>query len=127
MIVMTVFAVFAFIFAPQLIKAFIADDMKVIKIGTEAFRFQCAIIPIVPLGVIANMTFQSIGKSFTATILSSLRQGIFFIPLILILPNIFGVVGVEMTQTVADLCTFFVCLPFMISFVKDIGSKTVGN
>lgn len=123
MIIMTIFAVFAFIFAPQFIKAFIADDIDVIKIGTEAFRFQCAIIPLVPLGVIANMTFQSIGKSFTATILSSLRQGIFFIPLILVLPNIFGVVGVEMTQTVSDLCTFFVCLPFMINFFKDIGNK----
>ena len=47
------------------------------------------------------------------------RQGIFFIPTIMILPLFIGFQGVEMTQAIADACTFLLALPFAINEIKD--------
>lgn len=68
----------------------------------------------------ANMLFQSIGKYWTATFLSSARQGIFFLPLILILPKYWQLTGVQMTQMLADLLTVACCIPFLLQFFRDL-------
>ena len=70
--------------------------------------------------VVANMTFQSVGKAGRATFLACCRQGVFFIPLILILPRTFGLVGVEICQPIADALTFIVSLPFLLAFLKQL-------
>lgn len=113
----------AAIFAPNIIKLFINDDLEVIKIGTAALIAQSIALQFIPLGVLCNMTFQSIGKSWTASILSSLRQGVFFIPLILFLPKWLDIFGVEIAQAVADVLNFFVAIPFFILFLKELKAK----
>ena len=105
--------------SPNIIKAFINDE-KVIEIGTHALRYQCMVMPIMTLGVLSNMTFQCVGKPWQATFLSSCRQGIYFLPLILILPRVFGITGVEITQPLADVCTFLTSVPFIFSFMKKL-------
>lgn len=110
----------AIIFAPNIIKLFIDSDSEVIKIGTVALIAQSIALQFIPLGVLCNMTFQSIGKSWTASILSSLRQGVFFIPLILLLPKWFNIFGVEIAQAVADVLNFFVAIPFFIWFLRSL-------
>ena len=52
--------------------------------------------------------------------LASCRQGIFFIPIILFLPRLIGLMGVEMAQPGADLLTFVVSVPFRIVFFKKV-------
>ena len=52
--------------------------------------------------------------------LACCRQGVFFIPLILILPRTFGLVGVEICQPIADALTFIVSLPFLLAFLKQL-------
>jgi Na+-driven multidrug efflux pump len=66
------------------------------------------------------MMLQSIGKGFKASITASARNGIFFIPLILILPKILGLRGVEMTQSIADIMTLMVSIPFAISELRKM-------
>lgn len=110
----------AAVFAPQIIMLFIKNDPDVISIGSTALIAQSIALQFVPLGVLCNMTFQSIGKSWIASALSSLRQGVFFIPLILLLPMWFNIFGVEIAQAVADILNFFVALPFFIWFLKDL-------
>jgi Na+-driven multidrug efflux pump len=110
----------AIIFAPNIIKLFIDNDSEVIKIGTAALIAQSIALQFIPLGVLCNMTFQSIGKSWTASILSSLRQGVFFIPLILLLPKWLDNFGVEIAQAVADVLNFFVAIPFFIWFLRSL-------
>ena len=105
--------------ATLFIRLFISDDADVIRIGTDAMRLQCLAMPFLPLGVCANMTFQSIGKSALATFLSAARQGYVFLPLIMILPGIFGIRGVEMGQPAADIITFFICIPFLVRFLRE--------
>ena len=109
-IFLTVMAVFCFIFSPQII-AFFRNDPEVIAVGKVALRWQAAALPLLACIVITNMMLQSIGKGVKASITASARSGIFFIPLILILPRIFGILGVEMTQAVADILSVSVSIP----------------
>ena len=121
---MTAAAVILFIAAPRLLGLFIADDPAVKEIGTMALRAQAISMPLLPVGVVANMTFQSLGKSWKATIMSAMRQGIFFIPLIFILPAILGLWGVTMTQAASDALTAVACTPFLYSFYKNLTEET---
>ena len=114
----TIFLVFAgaicFIFAPDIIWAFRKDE-EVVAVGKVALRFQACVLPCMATTVITNMMLQSMGKGIKASITSSARSGIFFIPLILILPRVFGIRGVEVTQTIADILAMGIAIPFAIS------------
>ena len=70
--------------------------------------------------VVTNMTFQSVGKAGRATFLACCRQGVCFIPLILVLPRVLGLVGVELCQPIADALTFFISLPFLLAFLRQL-------
>lgn len=122
--IMAVSALACFFIAPSLMLLFIAEDPEVVRIGSAALRAQCLAMPLIPLGVICNMSFQSLGKSWTATLLSACRQGFFFLPFIVLLPGLIGLKGVEITQPLADLCTFAICLPFALSFLRGLGKRT---
>ena len=123
MIIMSFCAVIGFIFAPQIINLFIADDLEVINIGTSCLRAQCIAMPLIPICTVCNMTFQMIGRSWTATLLSSTRQGLCFIPILFIGNAIFGLRGIEFTQALSDIASCIIAIPFGISFLKDIRIK----
>lgn len=82
------------------------DDPEVIRIGTTALRFQCLTLVLNGWIVMNNMKMQTIGETLYASILASARQGLFFIPALLILPHFFGLLGIQMAQAVADVFTF---------------------
>ena len=119
--------IIGFIFAPTVISWFSESDTLMIQIGIQTMRFQCIAIMFQPVSTIANMSFQSIGKSLPATILSCCRQGIFFFPLIYFLPKYFDLLGIEMTQAGADLLTCIFCIPFIIYFFRFIKIEELRN
>ena len=97
------------------------DDPAVTAVALPAFHYQSLAVLLHPIIVVANMTFQSVGASGRATFLACCRQGVFFIPLILILPRTHGLFGVEICQPIADVLTFLVSLPFLIAFLQQLG------
>ena len=97
------------------------NDPAVTAVALPAFHYQCLAMLLQPIIVVANMTFQSVGASGRATFLACCRQGVFFIPLILILPRTHGLFGVEICQPIADVLTFLVSLPFLIAFLQQLG------
>ena len=97
------------------------DDPAVTAVALPAFHYQCLAMLLQPIIVVANMTFQSVGASGRATFLACCRQGVFFIPLILIMPRTHGLFGVEICQPIADVLTFLVSLPFLIEFLQQLG------
>ena len=105
--ILTAGAVIGFLFAPQIITCFRRNDQQVIAIGVAAFRFQCFTLPLAAVLTFANMLFQSLGKSFRATILAVCRQGL-YIPLVFLLSWRFGLTGLEAAQASADLLAFLV-------------------
>lgn len=96
------------------------DDPEVIRIGVLALRLQCLACFLQPLSVSGNMMFQSVGESAKATYLSMLRSGICFIPAILILPEVMGLLGVQSAQTVADILTFLLTIPLLVKFLRKL-------
>lgn len=111
------------VFAPQVIGIFRKGDPEVTQIGTLALRLQCIAFPLTGWIIMSNMMLQSIGKGLKASILAAARQGLFFIPLILILPAFFGLLGVEVCQTVSDICSFALAVPLCLSVLKEMKNQ----
>ncbi len=106
-----------FVFAPQVIEVF-RNDPPVVAVGTVALRCQACVLPLSAFIVMSNMMLQSIGKGVKATITASARNGICFIPMILLLPKFFGLTGVEIAQTVADVLALFITVPLALSEIR---------
>lgn len=100
-----VLSILGFLLSGHLIGIF-RDDPEVIRIGTAAVRFQCATLILNGWIVMNNMMTQTMGKTFYASLLASARQGLFFIPILLILPRILGLTGIQSAQAVADVFAF---------------------
>ena len=99
-----------FCFAPRIIAVF-SKDPAAVEVGVAALRFQSVTLPLSGAIVISNMMLQSIGKGVKASITASARNGICFIPLILILPGFLGITGVEMAQSCADVLSLLIAVP----------------
>ncbi|MBQ7345450.1 MAG: MATE family efflux transporter [Oscillospiraceae bacterium] len=108
-----------FLFAPQLI-SFFRNDPDVISCGAAALRFQCLTFPAQSWIVMSNMMEQSIRRTIPATFLATARQGVFFIPAVLILSHTIGLLGIQMSQAVADLCTLLCAIPIHIHVLRTM-------
>jgi putative MATE family efflux protein len=108
----------AVFFFREPIMTWFRDDPEVVKIGSGMLRFLCVTIPLMGFSTYVNQLYQSLGFAVGATILASCRQGIFFVPLVFMLPALFGITGIEAVQAGADLLTFLVSIPFLIFFFK---------
>ena len=113
-----VLSVLAYVFAPHLVGLF-RDDPEVIKIGTEVLRYQCLAFPLSSVIVLTNMMLQSTGKGVWATIVASARQGFFLIPIVIVLSNLFGLKGLEISQTIADVCAFILAFPVGLYYMNQ--------
>ena len=123
-VLLTVIAIVIEIFAPQVV-AFFRDDPEVVKVGISALRWQAAALPLTAFTVVSNMMLQSMGKGLQASITASARNGICFIPLILILPRLFGMTGVEMTQAMADVLSLFIALPLALRELRIMKEESL--
>lgn len=94
------------------------DDPEVVRIGSLMLRFLCVTIPLMGFSTYVNQLYQSLGFAVGATFLASCRQGIFFVPLVFLLPVFFGLTGITAVQAGADLITFLISIPFLIYFFK---------
>ncbi|MBQ8212239.1 MAG: MATE family efflux transporter [Treponema sp.] len=119
MALLGIFALGGIVFAKQIL-TFFRDDLSVIKIGTVALRWQIAVLPLHPLIVATNMLLQATGNIPQATFLSCNRQGVYFIPLILILPHFFGVFGIEIAQACSDFLSVLTAIPYLVWFLRKM-------
>lgn len=118
-IVVAVLASIVFVLAPQVVSMF-RKDTEVIDIGTMALKFMCAALLFLPTVMTANMTFQSIGKTGRAFFLACAQNGLFFIPLLLILPKFFGLTGIELSQPLANVIAALISVPLILAFLKQL-------
>ncbi len=117
----TIFLTFAAVLCllfPDAIITFFRNDPDVVAVGRVALRAQAVTLPLLAMTVITNMMLQSSGKGVKASITSSARNGFFFIPMILILPRIFGLFGVEIAQACADVLSFGLAIPMAYSELR---------
>jgi putative MATE family efflux protein len=119
-IFLLVISAVGFLFAPQIVALFRAEDPVLIEIGASTLRWQCAAFPLVALFTATGMLFQNIRMTGPATLLSICRNGLFFLPALLLLPLCFDMTGVQMAQSVADLLTFLLCIPYALWINKKL-------
>lgn len=123
---LSILAIIGLIFSDSLVGLF-RNDPRVIEIGSFALKAQLIALFFQPLSICCNMTFQSVGKNKSATFLSALRSGVVFIPTLIILSKALGLTGVQISQTVADIGTFFISVPFMISFFRHLPKDDIST
>lgn len=113
------FSAFFFCFAEQTIAVFRADAI-VIAVGSTALRWHLAVYPLNAYIMAGNMMLQTTRRPLRANVLSSARRGLVFIPFILILPHLFGLMGIAMCQAVCDVVTFIIAIPIVRSAFREM-------
>lgn len=113
-----------FIFSGDLVALF-RDDPKVIEYGSFAMRCQCVTFTLMALVTMTNMLYQNIGRVVGATLLAVARQGLMFIPVVLVLPRILtpSLMGVYLAQPMADLFAFLLAVPLALRMLKELKQK----
>ena len=119
---LSVCAILGFIFSEPIV-ALCRDDPDVVAVGAVALDWQIISYPLVTTIVATNMMMQTIRKPVRANLVAAARSGLFFIPLIFILPHFFGLLGVEMCQAWSDVCAFSLSLPIAFSAVRDMRAQ----
>lgn len=97
----------------------VADNETLMQRTPNALRWVFAATPVIVIQLIGAVYFQAIGKAVPALLLSLTKQGFFLIPLILILPNFFGVYGVWISFPIADVLSTLVTGYFLRKDVKE--------
>lgn len=111
-----------FAFAPKIISLF-RPETEINEIGSAALRYLCISMILLPTIMVANMTFQSVGKTGRALFLACSQNGLFYIPLIIVMNNLLGLKGIELAQPIAYTIASFVSTPFLIAFSKNLKNK----
>lgn len=119
-IMLTVFGIVSFGISRPIITAFRREDLQVIEIGTLALRLQLLTMPFQAWVIMVNMLTQSIGYGFRASLVAMGRQGLFLIPALLILPKLFGILGLQMAQPIADMLTFVLATVIVSGILKEL-------
>ncbi|MCD8300114.1 MAG: MATE family efflux transporter [Clostridiales bacterium] len=96
------------------------DDPEVIVIGIRALRIQGVALLAVPFCMSTEMMLQCTGRKVGASLLSSMRSGLFFIPILIILANLRGLYGIEESQAWAFVLSFVSALPFAVHFLRKM-------
>ena len=115
-------AVLLSFFSSEVITLF-RDDIHVVNVGAAALRYQLLTIIFSAIIIPANMVTQTCRMPIRANILAAARQGLFFVPLILVLPHHFGLLGVEISQPVSDVVTLLVTLPLVYLSLREMPSS----
>lgn len=118
--VLTVIAAAMFLLAPQVVYLFQRADLEVVELGTAALRCQMLSLPLTAYVIVNNMMLQTVGENGRASILAMARQGLFFVPLILILPRIIEFTGVMLAQPLSDACSFLLAIPLSTGFLRKM-------
>ncbi|MCR4649533.1 MAG: MATE family efflux transporter [Lachnospiraceae bacterium] len=117
---MLVVTVVCFLFAPFIVEIFRKGDAKVLEVGAFALRAQSITYVFGVWIILTNMLLQASGRAFGATVISSCRSGLCFIPIILIIPHFLGITGVQISQALADMLAFCISLFGGLYFLRKL-------
>ena len=93
-------------------------DENLIRISERAIRINMMVFPVVGAQMVCTGFFQSIGKAKISMLLSLSRQLLFFLPLLIVLPNFYDVDGVWMSQPISDMISAIVAVALLLNYIK---------
>lgn len=109
-----------FSFAPGIMRVFAPQDLEVVEMGTYAMRIMAMALVPVGLVIMFGGVFQAIGDGRSALILAACQQGLFLIPMVLILPHFFGLNGVFAAQPAGFVLTFLLGLVLLLRKIDTL-------
>ena len=126
MIWSTVFCIVAaivlFIFADPIVSLF-GTDVEMAGIAAKALRLNAVLFITFGFQMVYASLYLAIGKSLVGSVLSLSRQGIFFFPLVLVLPHVMGLTGVVWVQPMADLLTTILTIVFAVRINHTLSTE----
>lgn len=102
------------------IMEFMIGDPEVIRIGTKALKVNTMMFFTFGFQFTYATLYLSMGKAIAGGILNIGRQGLFLIPVIIILPRILGMNGVIFAQPVADIIATIITIPLVIKVNREL-------
>ena len=109
-------------FPEQCVRLFTSDE-TLISLSVHAMRLTTVSFPIIGFQMVVANFFQSIGKAKVSVFLSLSRQLVFLIPMLLVLPTLYGVDGVWYSMPVADTISALVTAIIMYLFMRKINKQ----
>lgn len=106
-------------FAPELVQLF-RDDPEVIRIGERALRLLCIGMLLLPGTSVSEMLFQSTGSTVIASVIALLKNGIIFIPVLIILESIRGLAGIQEAQPLAYMIAYIPAYSCLIAYMRKL-------
>ena len=122
-IIVVVMSVGLILFPGEIVRIF-RDDNTVMEIGSRALVLQGIAQLFLPFCMITEMALQSVGKKLGASVLSTLRNGLFFIPLLLILSNVRGLSGIQEAQPLAVTLAVIPSAILAVRFFRELPKNT---
>lgn len=122
-IIVIVMSVGLILFTGEIVRIF-RDDNTVMEIGSRALVLQGIAQLFLPFCMITEMALQSVGKKLGASVLSTLRNGLFFIPLLLILSNVRGLSGIQEAQPLAVTLAVIPSAILAVRFFRELPKNT---
>lgn len=110
------------IFAEPIVRLF-RNDAQVVEYAVRALLLHCAALVTVPITMVTEMGFQSTGQSALASVASSLRSGVIFIPVLLILAHARGMAGIQEAQPLSFVLSFFICVFLSRIFLQHVDGE----
>ena len=123
-IIVVVISVGLILFPGEIVRIF-RDDNTVMEIGSRALVLQGIAQLFLPFCMITEMALQSVGKKLGASVLSTLRNGLFFIPLLLILSNVRGLSGIQEAQPLTVTLAVIPSAILAVRFFRELPKNTV--
>ena len=114
-------SVAALCFAEKIVWFFQKSE-EVIAVGAPALRFAAVGFLFFPVAMPVNMLYQSIRKPEVSSLLSLMRSGLAFIPTLIVTVHFFGLLGIQISQPIADILTGLISIPFTIHFLHTAPS-----
>ena len=122
-IVMTCAFIIGEFFPDAVVRLFTTDE-TLIRIANEGMRIVVVTYPIVGFQMVTGNFFQSLGMAKKSIFISVTRQLLFLVPLLVILPPIFGTKGVWMSMPIADCIAVVIAAVMLHRFYKSGSFKT---
>jgi putative MATE family efflux protein len=121
-IIMTVGTIIVELF-PHAVASIFTTENDLIDLSVPGLRWIFACYPLVGFQMVTSAFFQSIGKPNKSIILSTTRQVLFLIPILLILPNYWGITGVWASMSISDFLSVILAVVLLQMELKNIRKK----
>lgn len=117
-----IFGLAAAIFSGPIMTQFTSGDAQMIQTGQRALQINGLSFMLFGVYTVYSFLFLVMGKAREGCLLGACRQGICFLPAILLLPHILGLNGVILAQPVADVLSFVITIIMAVRLHRELNA-----